>query len=98
MFENLDFEQIVPYICSTIIKNKKIMRLSKAAILALKGMSRDQKEKIAESCDREPSTVYRWIANADDNLTKAGPLKAIREITGLTDNELLEEESEVKEA
>lgn len=73
------------------------MTLSKAAILALKGMSREQKDKIAFACKVQPSTVYRWIANEDASLTMAAALKVIREETGLSDQDLLEDESKVKE-
>lgn len=37
------------------------------------------------------STIYRYINANDDNLTKAAALKVIREGTGLTDDEILEE-------
>lgn len=73
------------------------MTITKAAKLALRGMSREQKDKIAAACKVQPSTVYRWIANDDASLTMAAVLKVIREETGLTDAELLEE-PEVKEA
>lgn len=68
------------------------MKLSKAAILSLRGMSRDQKDKIASAMNVQPSTVYRWISTNDDSLTKAAALLVIREETGLTDDQLLEEE------
>lgn len=68
------------------------MTLTKAAKLALKGMSREQKDKIAAACKVQPSTVYRWIANDDASLTMAAALKIIREETGLADSEILEDE------
>lgn len=67
------------------------MKLSKAAILSLRGMSSDQKNKLAIAAAVQPSTVYRWIANNDDSLTKASIMQVIREETGLTDLQLLEE-------
>lgn len=79
------------YHCATILKYKKNMTISKIAKLALKGMSREQKDRIAAACGVQPSTVYRWIANDDASLTMAAVLKVIREETGLTDAELLEE-------
>lgn len=72
------------------------MKLSKIAILALKGCGKSVYEKIAEAIDCNLLSVYRYIANNDDNLTKAASLKIIREETGLTDQEILEEETEVK--
>lgn len=68
------------------------MTLTKAAKLALKGMSQEQKAKIATACKVQPSTVYRWIANDDASLTMAAALKVIREETGLEDSEILEAE------
>lgn len=74
------------------------MKLSKSAILALKGTGKATKERIAEAAKVDPSTVYRWINDNNDNLTKAALLPIIREETGLIDSEILEsEESEVKE-
>lgn len=67
------------------------MRLSKGAILALRGMTFEQKSKIASAAGVQTSTVYRWIENNDDNLTKAAPLQVIREETGLGDSDILEE-------
>lgn len=68
------------------------MKLSKAAILTLRGMSREQKDRIASAVGVQPSTVYRWIQNNDDSLTKAAILQVIRDETGLSDSQLLEEE------
>lgn len=65
------------------------MTLTKAAILALRGMSREQKDRIATACRVQPSTVYRWIANEDSSLTMASALKVIREETGLSDEDIL---------
>lgn len=36
-------------------------------------------------------TIARYIQKNSDNLTKAAALKVIREVTGLPDNEILEE-------
>ena len=72
------------------------MRLSKAAILALKGMDKEAKQRIGDAVGVAASTVYRWIQDEDDNLTKAAALAVIRNETGLTDQELLEEETESK--
>lgn len=45
--------------------------------------------------DISETTVYRYISANDDNLTKAAALKAIREETGLSDEEILEEDETV---
>jgi hypothetical protein len=45
--------------------------------------------------DVAESTIYRYINKNDDTLTKAAALKVIREETGLSDAEILEEEEAV---
>ena len=65
------------------------MKLSTAAQLALKGLDRKGKEKLAESLGVSVSTVNRYISENDDNLTKAAALQVIRGITGLPDQEIL---------
>lgn len=72
------------------------MKLSKLAILAIRG-SKDLREKIAAEMKASLGTVNRWVADNDDNLTKAAALKVIREELELTDSELLEEEEDEKE-
>jgi transposase len=67
------------------------MKLSKIAILALKG-SKGSKKRIADALGVTESTVYRWIAENHDSLTKASSMLVIREITGLSDSEILEVE------
>lgn len=67
------------------------MKLSKAAILALKGLDADKKKALAEVLEVNDKTVYRYINNNDDNLTKAASLQFIRNETGLNDSAILEE-------
>lgn len=72
------------------------MRLSKAAILAVRGMDTNTKEKLSDALGVSWQTLYRYISENDDNLTKASALQIIRQVTGLADSELLED-IEVKE-
>lgn len=65
------------------------MRISDIAILALKGTGADGIEKLADALDVSTRTVYRYIDENDDNLTKAAALQVIRGITGLPDTEIL---------
>lgn len=65
------------------------MKLSHVAILALRGLDRKSKETLADSLGVSVSTVNRYIAENDDNLTKAAALQVIRGITGLPDGEIL---------
>lgn len=40
-------------------------------------------------------TIARYIQKNSDNLTKAAAMQVIREVTGLTDNEILEESAKI---
>jgi predicted transcriptional regulator len=66
------------------------MKLSKAAILTLRGMDNEKKKELADLLGVHEKTVYRYINENDDNLTKAASLKFIRNETGLSDSEILE--------
>lgn len=68
------------------------MKLTKIAILAIKGLD-DFVKKVAVDQVVSKQTVYRWIADNDDTLTKASILKIIRQETGLTDEQILEKET-----
>lgn len=75
------------------------MRLSKAAILALKGLDSRGRKRVAGELKISPITLYRWISSNDDSLTKAAHLEVISKEIGLAVSDLLEKEpSEVKEA
>lgn len=67
------------------------MKLSKLAILAIKGLGSQGKTVLAQACGVTEACIYKWIATNDDNLTKAAAIKAIREHTGLEDSQILEE-------
>lgn len=69
------------------------MRLSKIAILALKGMGKENKERIAGLIGTSIKSFYRHINENKDNgeLTKAKALQVIGEETGLDQSEILEE-------
>lgn len=47
--------------------------------------------QLAVALDCTEQTIIRKISINDDDLTKASALKVIREVTGLTDNEILDE-------
>jgi hypothetical protein len=71
------------------------MRLSRIAILAIRGASPGIVKKLAEAIGASDPSIYRYINDNDDNLTKAAALKVIREETGLSDGEILEEDEPV---
>lgn len=68
------------------------MKLSKIAILAIRGASPGIVKLLSEAGIGSEPTVYRYISENDDNLTKAAALKVIRDVTGLTDDQILEQE------
>lgn len=70
------------------------MRLSKGAILAIRG-GKGIKRKIAEALGVSEPTIFRWLADNDDSLTKSAALKVIREETGLSDDQILTQEPEI---
>jgi hypothetical protein len=80
-------------------KNKKIskkmritlFRLSHLALLAIKGGRGSIIPKLRPVLNVSDPTIYSYIQNNDDNLTKAACLKIIREETGLSDEMILEE-------
>lgn len=65
------------------------MRLSQKALDLVK--EQNLRQKIALSLGLTDRTMWRYIQNNDDNLTKAASLKLIRQETGLSDDEILEE-------
>lgn len=69
------------------------MKLSKLAILVIKGSEVDFKERLAEAIGVSIQTFYRYVVENDDSLTKASVLKLIRIETGLSDDQILEEET-----
>ena len=70
------------------------MRLTKRALEKVNTPA-GRRKLMAALGDVAESTIYRYIATNDDNLTKAAALKVIREETGLTDDEILEEDEPV---
>lgn len=74
------------------------MRLSKTAVLALRGHTKQRKAQIASKLDMSVNTLYRLINENQDNgdLTKVKALQVISEETGLEQSQILEEDT-VKE-
>jgi hypothetical protein len=71
------------------------MKLSKIALLALKGTGKEAKERIAEALGTSLNSVWRWISENKNNgdLTKAKAVEIIAEETGLDAGQVLEEET-----
>jgi hypothetical protein len=70
------------------------MKLSKAAILAIRGFGSDAKKQLAGILSVSQATLYRYIQDNDDCLTKAAALDFIGKETGLETSEILENETE----
>lgn len=70
------------------------MQLSRVAKLVIKGAGEAIKTRIAEKLGVEKTTVYRWIKQNDDNLTKASVIRILMDESGLEEDQLLEEDAE----
>ena len=66
------------------------MKLTKAAILTIKGSSQETKRRIMEAAGISGNTFYKWVATNDRKLTQAGIVQIIKEESGLSEGELLE--------
>ena len=74
---------------NVIIKSNNKMKLKRKILNDInKPATRIQ---LALALDCTEQTIIRKISLNDDDLTKASALKVIREATGLTDSEILEE-------
>lgn len=69
------------------------MKISKLALLAMNG-SRTCKKRLAEELDVTENSIWRWISENEENgdLTKAKALQVIGEETGLSNDQILEED------
>jgi len=68
------------------------MKLSKIAILAIRGASPGIVKQLAEAIEASEPSIYKWISENHSNLTKAAAIKVIETVTGLTREQILEEE------
>lgn len=71
------------------------MKLTQKVLLAIHNPSVRRELTVALKCTDQ--TIIRYIKGNEDNgeLTKAAALKVIREVTELSDQEILEAEEEV---
>jgi transcriptional regulator with XRE-family HTH domain len=68
------------------------MKIRKLVLLAIRG-SRKIKTDLMAALDISQPTLSRFLNDNDENLTKAAALKVIREELGLTDDEILDEDT-----
>lgn len=66
------------------------MRLTRLALMAIRG-SKGIIPELARVLDVTDKTIYRYLSENSDDLTKAAALKVIKENTGLEDSQILEE-------
>jgi hypothetical protein len=68
------------------------MGLSKGALLALKGLGREARMRIAERLNITEDTLYRWSRTNSDQLTKAAVMEVIMQETHLPYEVMLDRE------
>lgn len=68
------------------------MKLSITALSILRG-NKDIWNGVMKALGVKRDTMYKYVRENSEELTKAAPLKVLREGTGLTDSELLEDET-----
>jgi hypothetical protein len=72
------------------------MRLTKTALESIVINSPGAKSKLALALNCSEQSINKYIRENSDNLTKAAALQVIREVTGLTDAEILVEEETIQ--
>lgn len=68
------------------------MKLKATVLQALRN-HKMAKNRLALELNKSSYTIERWIKENDDNLTKAAVMAILREELGLTDTEILEDET-----
>jgi hypothetical protein len=69
------------------------MRLSTTAVSILRG-NKDIWKGVMAALGVKRDTMYKYVRENSEELTKASALQVLKRKTGLTDSELLEEERE----
>ena len=92
-------EAIIIYLCNTSVQQiccakYAFMKLSQKALKAINNPVTRRRLMDVLGCTE--FTIARYIQKNNDNLTKAAAMQVIKEETGLTDKEILEEDKEVK--
>lgn len=67
----------------------KSMKLTEQALKAIDSMN--IRMKVAIALRKSDDTIKRYIRTNDDSLTKAASLQVIKDETGLTEDEILEQ-------
>lgn len=69
------------------------MKLNITALSILRG-NKDIRKGVMEALGVKRDTMYKYIRENSEELTKAAALQVLRKETGLTDSEILEEEKD----
>jgi len=75
-------------------KSSTKMQLSNIAILALRGLDKEAKQRIADVAGVSIDSIYRWINTNNDNLTKPAIIRVIKKELNLADDQEILEESD----
>jgi hypothetical protein len=67
------------------------MKLTHLALIAIRGTRKTIVPRLSEALGVGEQVIYKYIRTESDELTKASAIKIIREETGLTDEQILEE-------
>lgn len=74
----------------SVLHKPNRMKLSQKALKAIN--TPNTRRRLMDALGCTEFTIARYIQKNNDNLTKAAALQVIREVTGLPDNEILEEQ------
>jgi hypothetical protein len=69
----------------------KNTNISRGALLALRGLKKEEKQRFADRIGKNIQTVYRWLQDNSDEMTKASIVSVISEETGLRKDQIIEE-------
>lgn len=72
------------------------MKIRQIVIMAIRGNT-ELRRRLKDVLDISEPTLLRMLNDNRDDLTKAAALKVIREETGLSDQEILEEDTVTEE-
>ncbi len=76
---------------SNIAIMAKRATISKPALLAIRGLTKEGKKRIADKVGRNLETIYKWIRDNSEEMTKSIVVQAIAEETGLTRDQIIDD-------
>jgi hypothetical protein len=91
------FQSVPIFVITTVIKHTeklKKMKLTKKALKKLTGQR--TLSRLALALETSEMSIRRYIKSNHPNLTRASALQVIREETGLSDDQILEETESIR--